>query len=61
MDITENHSPLKERILRQRATLHNKQLDPINRVAKSSAKGMDERPARDKQLQENVTKEPKIT
>jgi len=38
VDITENHSPLKERILRQRATLHNMLIDPMQRVAKRCAK-----------------------
>ncbi len=61
MDITENNSPLKERILRQRATLHNMLIDPMQRVAKRCAKVWDDRRALDELLLESVPKVPYIT
>jgi len=61
MDINENNSPLKERILRQRATLHNMLIDPMQRVAKRCAKVWDDKPALDTLLLESIPKVPYIT
>lgn len=61
MDITENNSPLKQRILRQRATLHNMLIDPMQRVARRCAKVWEDRPALDHLLFESIPKVPYIT
>lgn len=61
MDITEHNSPLKQRILRQRATLHNMLVDPMQRVARRCAKVWDDRPALDHLLLESIPKVPYIT
>ena len=61
MDIAENNSPLKQRILRQRATLHNMLIDPMHRVAKRCAKVWDDKPALDHLLLESIPKVPYIT
>ncbi len=61
MAIAGNDSPLKRRVLRQRATLHNMLIDPMRRAAKRCAKAWDDRPALDHLLLESIPKVPYIT
>lgn len=61
MDITDNSSPLKQQILRQRATLYNMLIDPMRRVARRCAKVWDDKPALDHLLLESMPKVPYIT
>ena len=61
MDINDNSSPLKQRILRQRATLYNMLIDPMRRVARRCAKVWDDKPALDHLLLESIPKVPYIT
>ena len=60
MDIA-NDTPLRQRILRQRATLHNMLVDPMGRVARRCAKVWDDKPALDHLLQESIPKVPYVT
>lgn len=61
MEIDDKNSPLKLRILRQRATLHNMLIDPMQRVAKRCAKAWNDRPALDHLLLESIPRVPYIT
>ena len=61
MDMNDNDSPLKQRILRQRATLHNMLIDPMRRAAKRCAKVWDDKPALDHLLLESIPKVPYVT
>jgi hypothetical protein len=61
VDISESNSPLKQRILRQRATLHNMLIDPMQRVARRCAKVWGDRPALDHLLLESIPEVPYIT
>lgn len=58
---TDSNSPLKQRILRQRATLHNMLIDPMRRVARRCAKAWDDKPALDTVLLESIPKVPYVT
>lgn len=60
IDIDSN-TPLKQRILRQRTTLHNILLDPMQRAARRCIKGWDEKPALDHLLLESIPKVPYVT
>jgi len=61
-DGTDDHdSPLKQRIVRQRATLHNMLIDPMRRVARRCAKVWDDRAALDRILLESIPKVPYVT
>ena len=60
MDI-ESNTPLKRRILRQRATLYNMLIDPMRRVANRCAKVWDEKPALDHVLTQSIPKVPYVT
>lgn len=60
MDIDSN-TPLRQRILRQRATLHNMLVDPMRRVARRCAKVWDDKPALDQVLLESIPKVPYVT
>jgi len=60
MDIDSN-TPLKRRILRQRATLYNMLIDPMQRVARRCAKVWEEKPALDHLLSESIPKVPYVT
>lgn len=57
----DNNTPLKQRILRQRATLHNMLIDPMKRAARRCAKAWDDRPALDHLLLESIHKVPYVT
>ena len=61
MDSSKNRSPLKRRILRQRATLHNMLIDPMQRVARRCAKVWDDRQALDQLLLKSIPKVPYVT
>lgn len=61
MDINDNNSPLRKRILRQRATLYNMLIDPMQRAAKRCAKVWSDRPALDHLLLESIPKVPYVT
>ncbi len=61
VDINAADSPLRQRILRQRATLHNMLIDPMHRVAKRCAKVWDDKPALDHLLMESLPKVPYVT
>lgn len=61
MDINDNDSPLKQRILRQRATLFNMLIDPMRRAAKRCAKAWDDKPALDHLLLDSIPKVPYVT
>ena len=60
MDIEDNR-PLKQTILRQRATLYNMLIDPMRRVARRCAKVWDDRPSLDHLLVESLPKVPYVT
>ncbi|MCB1789044.1 MAG: PDC sensor domain-containing protein [Gammaproteobacteria bacterium] len=60
MDI-DNDTPLRRRILRQRATLHNMLIDPMRRVARRCAKVWDDKPALDHLLMESIPKVPYVS
>ena len=61
MDINDNDSPLKQRILRQRATLFNMLIDPMRRTAKRCAKAWDDKAALDHLLLDSIPKVPYVT
>ena len=61
MESEDKGSPLKQRILRQRAMLHNMLIDPMHRVAKRCAKVWDDKPALDQLLLESIQKVPYVT
>jgi hypothetical protein len=61
VETLENNSPLKQRILRQRATLYNMLIDPMQRVARRCAKVWQDRPALDQLLLESIPKVPYVT
>lgn len=61
VDIESPDTPLRKRILRQRATLHNMLIDPMHRVAKRCAKVWDDKPALDHLLMESLPKVPYVT
>ena len=61
MDIDDKNSPLRQRIVRQRATLYNMLIDPMSRVARRCAKLWGEKPALDHLLQESIPKVPYVT
>jgi hypothetical protein len=61
VDINDNDSPLRQRILRQRATLYNMLIDPMRRVARRCATIWDDRPALDHLLLESIPKVPYVT
>lgn len=61
MELDDNNTPLKRRILRQRATLHNMLIDPMRRTAKRCARVWDDRPALDHMLMESIHKVPYVT
>ena len=56
LDINDNSTPLKQRILRQRATLYNMLIDPMRRVARRCAKVWDDRAALDQLLFDSIPK-----
>ena len=60
MDIDDNR-PLRQTILRQRATLYNMLIDPMQRVARRCAKVWDDRPSLDHLLVESIPKVPYVT
>jgi hypothetical protein len=60
MDI-DNNTPLRQRILRQRATLYNMLIDPMGRTARRCAKAWDDRPALDHLLHDSIPKVPYVT
>ena len=60
MDIDDNR-PLKRKILRQRATLYNMLIDPMQRVARRCAKVWDDRPSLDHLLLGSIPKVPYVT
>ena len=53
-DKSANDSPLQQRVMRQRAMLHNMLLDPMHRVAKRCAKVWGDRAALDDVLQHSL-------
>jgi len=61
VDTTEIRSPLKKRILRQRATLFNMLIDPMQRVARRCAKIWDDKQALDQLLLKSLPKIPYVT
>ena len=61
MQTLDNSSPLKQRILRQRATLHNMLIDPMGRVARRCAKVWHDKTALDQLLLNSLPKVPYIT
>lgn len=61
VDESDQGSPLKQRILRQRATLYNMLIDPMQRVAKRCAKAWSDKPALDHLLLESIPKVPYVT
>ncbi len=61
MDIDDKNSPLRQRILRQRATLYNMLIDPMKRTARRCAKVWDDRPALDHLLLDSIAKVPYVT
>ena len=61
MTITDNDTPLRQRIQRQRATLHNMLVDPMRRVARRCATVWDDRAALDHVLAESIPKVPYVT
>ena len=61
METLDNNSPLKQRILRQRATLYNMLIDPMQRVARRCAKVWQDRPTLDQLLLESIPKVPYVT
>jgi hypothetical protein len=61
MAIGDKGSPLRQRILRQRAMLHNMLIDPMQRVARRCAKVWDEKPALDQLLLGSIPKVPYVT
>ena len=60
MDIG-NDTPLRQRIQRQRATLYNMLIDPMQRVARRCAKVWDDRATLDHLLIESIPKVPYVT
>jgi hypothetical protein len=56
-----NSSPLKQRIARQRAMLHNMLIDPMQRVARHCAQVWEDKPALDRLLLESIPKVPYVT
>jgi hypothetical protein len=60
MDIGSN-TPLRQRILRQRATLYNMLIDPMQRVARRCAKVWDDKAALDHLLLKSIPKVPYVT
>lgn len=61
MDMPVNDTPLKQRITRQRATLYNMLIDPMQRVARRCARVWDDRAALDELLQSSIPKVPYVT
>lgn len=62
MELNDNNgTPLKQRILRQRATLYNMLIDPMRRAARRCAKVWDDRAALDRQLFDSIPKVPYVT
>jgi hypothetical protein len=61
VETLDNNSPLKQRILRQRATLYNMLIDPMQRVARRCAKVWQDRPTLDQLLLESIPKVPYVT
>ncbi|MGB5451240.1 MAG: PDC sensor domain-containing protein [Sedimenticolaceae bacterium] len=61
MDTSKSRSPLKQRILRQRATLYNMLIDPMQRVARRCAKVWDDRQALDQLLLKSIPTVPYVT
>jgi hypothetical protein len=61
MDIEQPDTPLRQRIQRQRATLHNMLVDPMRRVARRCAAVWDDRAALDHLLSESIPKVPYVT
>jgi len=61
MDIQNGDTPLKQRIQRQRATLHNMLVDPMRRVSRRCAKVWNDRAALDQLLSESIPKVPYVT
>ena len=61
MDIEQADTPLRQRIQRQRATLHNMLVDPMRRVARRCATVWDDRAALDHLLSESLPKVPYVT
>ena len=61
MELPAEESPLRRRIQRQRATLHNMLIDPMRRVARRCAKVWEDRPALDHLLVESIPKVPYVT
>ncbi len=61
MTITDNDTPLRQRIQRQRATLHNMLVDPMRRVSRRCATVWDDRAALDHVLTESIPKVPYVT
>lgn len=61
VDFIDDSSPLRQRIVRQRATLHNMLIDPMRRVAKRCALVWDDRAALDRTLQRSIADVPYVT
>jgi hypothetical protein len=60
MELPNGDTPLRQRIQRQRATLHNMLVDPMRRVARRCAKVWNERDALDRLLSESIPKVPYV-
>jgi hypothetical protein len=58
---TDNDSPLRQRIVRQRAMLHNMLIDPMRRVAKRCVGVWDDKAALDAELLASIRKVPYVT
>ena len=61
IDIDDNSSPLKQRITRQRDTLHNMLIDPMRRAARRCVKFWDDKEALDEILLASIPKVPYVT
>jgi hypothetical protein len=57
----DNNTPLKQRIVRQRATLYNMLIDPMKRTARRCGKVWDDRAALDHMLLDSIPKVPYVT
>jgi hypothetical protein len=60
MELPNGDTPLRQRIQRQRATLHNMLVDPMRRVARRCAKVWNDRAALDQLLSESIPKVPYV-
>lgn len=61
VDFDDNSTPLRQRIVRQRATLHNMLIDPMRRVAKRCVRAWNDRTALDHLLQDSIPDVPYVS